>query len=62
MAAFCAAVTAFAVGMITYDAFYFIQEILMLFILLGLGASALMDKDFAVSPAVEAQLEPSPAV
>jgi hypothetical protein len=44
MAAFCAAITSFAVGMITYDAFSFIQETLVMFILLALGCSALVDK------------------
>jgi hypothetical protein len=54
MAAFCAAITAYAVGMITYDAFSFIQETLVMFILLGLGASALLDKKYAAAAAAEA--------
>ena len=54
MAAFCAAVSAFAVGMITYDAFSFIQEVLVLFILLALGASALLDKQAAADARAEA--------
>lgn len=36
-----AAITAFAVGMLTYDAFSFIQVTVLSFVLLGLGAAAL---------------------
>jgi len=36
-------VTAFAVGMLTYDAFSFIQVTFVLFVLLALGAVTLRD-------------------
>lgn len=42
-AALAADVTAFAVGMLTYDAFSFIQVTFVLFVLLALGAVALRD-------------------
>jgi polysaccharide biosynthesis protein PslJ len=41
LAALGAALTAYAVGLLTYDAFSFIQVTLVSFILLGLGAAAL---------------------
>lgn len=41
LAAAAAAVAAYAVGMLTYDAFAFIQVTFLLFILIGLGAAAL---------------------
>lgn len=47
MAAFCASITAFAIGMVTYDAFSFIQETLIMFILVALGCSALVDRTSA---------------
>jgi polysaccharide biosynthesis protein PslJ len=40
LAALCAAVTAFTVGMLTYDAFSFTQVTLLLFVILGLSAAA----------------------
>jgi polysaccharide biosynthesis protein PslJ len=56
MTAYCASITAFAVGMFTYDAFSFIQEAIVMFILLGLGCSALLDQPQPeTSPAVERQ-------
>ncbi len=55
MAAYCASITAFAVGMFTYDAFSFIQEAIVMFILLGLGCSALLEQP-------QPQPETSPAV
>jgi hypothetical protein len=39
-AALCAAITAYAVGMFTYDAFSFTQVTFLLFIMLGLSAAA----------------------
>jgi hypothetical protein len=41
LAALAAAVTAYAVGMLTYDAFSFMQVTLVLFMLVGLGCSLL---------------------
>ena len=40
-----ASVTAFAIGMLTYDAFSFIQVTFVFFILLALGVSALLATD-----------------
>jgi O-antigen ligase len=40
--ALCASITAYAVGMLTFDAFSFTQVTFLLFILLGLAASALL--------------------
>ncbi len=42
LASFAASVSAFAVGMLFYDAFSFIQITFMLFIFLGIGTSALL--------------------
>ena len=41
LAGFAAAIYAFAIGMLTYDAFSFIQVTFVLFLLLGLSAAAL---------------------
>lgn len=41
MAALAAAIAAFAVGMLTFDAFSFIQVTVLSFVLLGMGAAAL---------------------
>ena len=41
LAALTASITAYAVGMVTYDAFSFIQSTFVMFILLALGAAAL---------------------
>jgi O-antigen ligase len=41
MAALCAAITAYAIGMFTFDAFSFIQVTFLLFIMLGMSAAAL---------------------
>jgi type III secretory pathway component EscR len=41
LTALAAAITAFAVGMLVYDAFSFIQVTFVSFILLGLGCAAL---------------------
>jgi O-antigen ligase len=52
--ALAASVTAFAVGMFTYDALGFIQVTFLLFLLMGLGAAVLMrtgDTKIATSPA-----------
>jgi polysaccharide biosynthesis protein PslJ len=43
LASIAAAVAAFAVGMLTYDAFAFIQATFLLFILVGLGAALLAE-------------------
>jgi polysaccharide biosynthesis protein PslJ len=53
LGAFAAAVTAFAVGMLTYDAFSFIQVTLVLIILLALACAAVR------SPPVPAAAEPA---
>lgn len=45
LAALAASVTAYAVGMFTYDAFAFIQVTFVLFVLLGLGCALLRTKD-----------------
>jgi polysaccharide biosynthesis protein PslJ len=41
LAALCAAITAYAIGMLTYDAFSFMQVTFLLFIMLGMSAAAL---------------------
>jgi O-antigen ligase len=41
LASLAASVLAFAIGMLTYDAFAFTQTVIMLFILLGIGSAAL---------------------
>jgi hypothetical protein len=41
LAAVAASTAAFAVGMLTYDAFSFIQVTFLLFIMVGIGASLL---------------------
>jgi hypothetical protein len=51
-----ASVASFAVGMLFYDAFSFIQSTLVFFILLGLGAGALV----ALAPAEKAGSTPAP--
>lgn len=48
-AAFAAAVTAFAFGMVLYDAFSFIQVTFLLFIVLALGSVALKTRERAVA-------------
>lgn len=54
-AALCAAITAFAIGMFTYDAFSFTQVTLLAFIMLGLSAAARrMMGDSSLSPGVRA--------
>lgn len=45
-AGLAASVTAFAVGMFTYDAFAFIQVTFLLFILLGIAAAELLQKPY----------------
>jgi polysaccharide biosynthesis protein PslJ len=49
--ALCAAITAYVVGMFTYDAFSFIQVTFLSFILLGLSASVLRLRQHAHAPA-----------
>jgi hypothetical protein len=45
LTALVAAVSAYAVGMLTYDAMSFIQVTFLFFIMLGLGAAALSNPD-----------------
>jgi hypothetical protein len=45
LSALTASITAYAVGMVTYDAFSFIQSTFVMFILLALGAAALARAD-----------------
>jgi hypothetical protein len=59
-------IAAYAIGMVTYDAFSFIQVTLLLFIFLGLGATALrLDPDpevvFVPEPWLQPQPQPVPA-
>ena len=54
MAAITASLVAYAVGMFTYDAFYFIQVTIVMFVLLGLGVVLLRlppDRRAAPQPA-----------
>jgi polysaccharide biosynthesis protein PslJ len=44
LAAIAASVAAYAVGMLTFDAFAFIQVTFLLFILIGLGAALLAER------------------
>jgi polysaccharide biosynthesis protein PslJ len=48
-AAITASIAAYAVGMLTYDAFAFPQVTFMLFILLGLGAAALAERSVSLA-------------
>ena len=51
LAAIAASVAAYAVGMFMYDAFAFTQVTFVLFVLLGLGASVLLQRERASAPA-----------
>ena len=51
LAAIAASVVAYAVGMLTYDAFSFIQVTFVLFVLLGLAAALLRHQRSLVAPA-----------
>jgi hypothetical protein len=55
LASFAAAIAAYAVGMLTYDAFSFIQVTFLLFIFVGLGSALLAERP--VPLAVKAQRE-----
>ena len=44
LASLAAGITAFAVGMFTYDAFSFIQVTFLLFIYVGIGAALLAER------------------
>jgi hypothetical protein len=64
LASIAAAITAFAVGMFTYDAFSFTQATFLMFILLGIGAAAMRLSGEAVEPATAPvdSLTPTPRV
>jgi O-antigen ligase len=49
LASFAAAVAAYAVGMLTYDAFSFIQVTFLLFIFVGLGSALLAERPVPVA-------------
>ncbi len=61
LAAVTASSTAFAVSMLTYDVFSFIQVTVILFVLLGLGASAYAMRAPEPDPELDRELEPEHA-
>ena len=61
LGAICASVLAFAVGMVFYDAFSFIQVTFLFYILLGLGAALLKLPEGQRSRDAEPRRKPSPA-
>jgi O-antigen ligase len=60
LASLTAAVAAYAVGMLTYDAFSFIQVTFVLFTIVGLGSAALADPSRQPAPSMGRLLAPSP--
>jgi hypothetical protein len=68
LTALSASVLAYALAMLTYDAWSFIQVTWLLFILLGIGSVVLQQEDLAPAPAPEplpkpqAETAPSPFV
>jgi hypothetical protein len=61
LTALATSITAYAIGMLTYDAFSFIQVTLLMFVCLGLGAAALRLAPENDPPAPAATPEPVPA-